>query len=47
MAHALYHAVNVSAQDENSTGNLNDSLVSHVIVRTGFIYYKTSLLKVR
>ena len=44
MANTLYHSFNVSGSPEAeipTDQTLNDSLVSHVIVKTGFVYYKT------
>ena len=41
MANTLYHAVNISDSPAVTTDKLNDSICSHVIVKSGFVYYKT------
>ena len=41
MANTLYHAVNIGDPPAMTTDGLNDSICSHVIVKSGFVYYKT------
>ena len=45
MANTLYHSFNFSRSGSPEAkipaDKLNDSIVSHVIVKTGFVYYKT------
>ena len=42
MANTLYHAVSIGDPLAMQTiDNLNDSISKHVIVKSGFVYYKT------